>query len=92
MIVNSNNTMREIVKHVLKTMSFSMHLNCNVQERKCGHQGCRGKLRLASESHCGYPKHQGYTGWMERRWVFLVRLKQAFLSPPMKASPDAFWG
>lgn len=64
--VNSENTMEEIVKHVLTTMTCSVWLDCRVQERKSGHQGGRWRLRLASEFHCEYLKQQSHTGWMER--------------------------
>lgn len=65
-MVNSENTMGEIVKHVIKAMSFPVWLDCTVQDRKFRLQGCRGMLRLASESHCEHPKHYGNTGWVER--------------------------
>lgn len=91
--VNSENTMEEIVKHVLTTMTCSVWLDCKVQERKSGHQGGRRRLRLASEFHCEYLKQQSHTGWMERGDESSQQVSSfsVLTLSPHRVSPDPFW-
>lgn len=78
----------------MKTMSYSVWLDCRVQERISGHQGGRWRLRIASEFTVSTQNRKGTQGG-ERKWILIARLKflctdpeLSFLSYPILLIPS----